>query len=259
MARTAETLYDFGRDIFNGLGFGNMKALATFGVTATISLLAIVGFYFPPFGIAMNWMLPLAIGGSAFAGISLLFELNPTGMFFGLVLGTILGGISFALCSSLIYIAPALSALLLVPNVISAISYGLGGIVSCLDSVCTGITNCFSAIGRCLCCCCPYFRNSKTYDDVDHFRPAGLTGRGSTGIIYGSSISGGGGGGPGSSATSSMPPAVVYGNFAPPPVFGYAATQTLIPPPQQQYQHQHQHQDHHHAHATHYQQYGYSQ
>lgn len=137
MAKISKKLYNFSKNLFNTIGLGNDKFVIAIGIAITFSLLALIGFYVPPLITAINLISALMTCGITFMAISLLSGLNPIGLLIGLVLGAIMGGITFALSSSMIAIAPAITLLLALPNVVAAGAYLLGGI-------CSAIENCFS-------------------------------------------------------------------------------------------------------------------
>lgn len=136
MSKISDSLYAFSKRLFKNVGLGNEKFFLAMGVAIAFSLLALTGFYIPTLITSINWILALATCGLAFVGISLLAEQEPAGMFIGLIAGIILGGIVFALSSSMLAIAPIVTLLLAVPNIIAAGSYLLAGVCTGIESVC---------------------------------------------------------------------------------------------------------------------------
>lgn len=144
MARVSEVLYRLSRGLFKNLGFGNSKLFVASVVSAVCLLLAFGGFYFPALAATTSLILPIILGGAAFIGISLLCVLHPAGLVFGLAVGALVGGLTSVLCASLIYISPVTTALLVLPNVLAAVSYGIAGIFSVFEAGVAVIRNCCS-------------------------------------------------------------------------------------------------------------------
>jgi hypothetical protein len=125
MARLSERLINFSGDIYEKYGFGNDSLLYLFLLAVMLSLFALLGSDVPALATLMNGLMTAIFGGSVFIGISLLTALNPLGMIFGAICGLIVASLSMTLCSLALIFAPAVAALILLPNLVACIICGL--------------------------------------------------------------------------------------------------------------------------------------
>jgi len=134
MARLSQDFYDFSRDTFNTLGFGNPVISILFATAATLSLFGLAGFYFPALAESLSWLMTLCVGGGTFLGISLLGALTLPALVLGAIAGFLLASISTTLCAIALFLAPPAALLLTLPTVIAGISAVLGGICSVVEA-----------------------------------------------------------------------------------------------------------------------------
>lgn len=143
MTKISTSLYEFANDTFKSVGLGNSAVLGTFALLLLLTTLAMIGSTFPILAASMSWLVALATFGATFIGISLLTALNPVGIFFGLVTGSIMASLSSAICALTLYLAPPVTLLIAFPNAVAGVAFALGALCSFVETCFETIANCF--------------------------------------------------------------------------------------------------------------------